>query len=1343
MNPDVGMMYSSPSLNLVSSDPRSMTSSPMIGLSRENNLVNANLPPSTASMLIVPTFPMAPGAEHSAQKHQQLQQQRQQQLQQQQQHNQQQAQQQTNVSQLDQHRKIVMDYEEDFPCLEPSVAPVQAPRTAPAPVIRRSNVTQIFQLPYEERRYRQTSDVGERTGEQVACNEIMQKTGTVIELCHNKDQSLTIVVSGKRNEVEEARRLIVQSLQTQANRELHIPKQYHRALIGKEGRRLQELEKDTDCRILVPNRDSLSEMVKVIGPREGIEKAIHRVQAFVDEQSKMASDHLVIPKIYYPWIRGPDNATVERIMQETGARVNIPPPSASNELITVTGEKEGVEKASAMIRQIYEEKLAKAQIVKVRISRSQHRYIIGQYRSGITEILRETDVSVEVPTDDSEYITLRGEPENFKRAIPMVYSRAVSVITAEIPCPLWLHKFIIGPKGSSIKAFIGSYPKLRVNFEDDGFIYIEGTPEDVNSGKEALIERVAELQSEMAFDTVHVHPSLHGHIIGKNGLNIVRLRQEFDVNVIMPDPGSHSSEIRLEGKRDGVQKAKVEILSLAMKKENEKVRDILIENRFHRMLIGVKGEQVRELRQRFPDVIVTFPEPGRKSDIVSLRGPKDEVDRCYNVLQQTYHELLQNNYQVRVPIFKEFLKHIIGKDGYRIKKVIEETNTKIDIPSDAGSSDSDVLIVTGKKADVAKAERVLQQMQSELASIVTLELTVPQVLHRTLIGVGGRLIHSIVEECGGVQVKFPTQDSKNPDVISIRGPKEGAEKAKKLLADLAKDREASSFTAEVKAKPELFGFLIGSGGSRIKKMREAHPGVRILIPRQQDEEMDTIHVVGKKEDVLKVQKQLDDWIKELNQSVESTIEIDPKWHSHFWARSRSALREIQSQCGDVFVSFPKPGSNSSRVTLKGAKDCVEATKAKMLEYVSEWQNQVTSGVHIDPKYYRLLLRNRGSRIQELTQQYRVQIKFPERDSLATSPSGGFVNGDVNASGLTNGIDVGDEPSNVNSIVSVTGLPENVEKVKELLLDELPVSETVPVLFEFHRSLIGRQGSEIRKFMEEFNVSVQIPPAEQHSDEIRLVGRRSCVQEALSAILEKVEQLKMEAKEKELKSFVAQVSVPVVLLPKLIGPKGHDIQKLRAKHDVQISIPRQGENVSVSEVSIIGYEKNANECKAEIEEMVNEFKSLITQPIALDCRVHSRLIGQRGKNIRRIMEKYNVEIRFPRPGDADPNLVIVSGKDDDSVYDCIDDLRNIEEEFLQDIVDRSAYSDPQRLTEAWSSEQQTVLEFVNAPWQRSTAATEEANKPVPDVANLQEFPSMGEESTPLPGGATTSVWHHRR
>lgn len=83
----------------------------------------------------------------------------------------------------------------------------------------------------------------------------------------------------------------------------------------------------------------------------------------------------------------------------------------------------------------------------------------------------------------------------------------------------------------------------------------------------------------------------------------------------------------------------------------------------------------------------------------------------------------------------------------------------------------------------------------------------------------------------------------------------------------------------------------------------------------------------------------------------------------------------------------------------------------------------------------------------------------------------------------------------------------------------------------------------------------------------------------------------------------------------------------------------------------------------------------TQEISVDARIHPRLIGQKGRNIKKvgvsivksnnylqIMDQFGVLIRFPRNEDADPNLVSVSGKSEDSVYDCIDHLRNLEEEY---------------------------------------------------------------------------------
>ncbi len=87
------------------------------------------------------------------------------------------------------------------------------------------------------------------------------------------------------------------------------------------------------------------------------------------------------------------------------------------------------------------------------MARAQHRYVIGTQRRGLSEILKETGVSVEIPPEgsDSDTITLRGDPARLGEALAMVYAKATSVIIAQLACPSWLHKFIIGPKGQTLQ----------------------------------------------------------------------------------------------------------------------------------------------------------------------------------------------------------------------------------------------------------------------------------------------------------------------------------------------------------------------------------------------------------------------------------------------------------------------------------------------------------------------------------------------------------------------------------------------------------------------------------------------------------------------------------------------------------------------------------------------------------------------------------------------------------------------------------------------------------------------------------------------------------------------------
>ena len=71
-------------------------------------------------------------------------------------------------------------------------------------------------------------------------------------------------------------------------------------------------------------------------------------------------ERVSIDKVYHPFITGASNKLVLEMMAETGARINVPPPSVNKTEIVITGEKEQVALAVAMIKKVHEEKVRSA-----------------------------------------------------------------------------------------------------------------------------------------------------------------------------------------------------------------------------------------------------------------------------------------------------------------------------------------------------------------------------------------------------------------------------------------------------------------------------------------------------------------------------------------------------------------------------------------------------------------------------------------------------------------------------------------------------------------------------------------------------------------------------------------------------------------------------------------------------------------------------------------------------------------------------------------------------------------------------------------------------------------------
>lgn len=73
------------------------------------------------------------------------------------------------------------------------------------------------------------------------------------------------------------------------------------------------------------------------------------------------------------------------------------------------------------------------------------------------------------------------------------------------------------------------------------------------------------------------------------------------------------------------------------------------------------------------------------------------------------------------------------------------------------------------------------------ASIVDDTVTIPHKLHNAIIGPKGKLVRSVMDECGGVRVLFPPSES-GSDKVKLHGPKEDVEKARTMLLELADEQ---------------------------------------------------------------------------------------------------------------------------------------------------------------------------------------------------------------------------------------------------------------------------------------------------------------------------------------------------------------------------------------------------------------------------------------------------------------------------------------------------------------------------------------------------------------------------
>lgn len=85
--------------------------------------------------------------------------------------------------------------------------------------------------------------------------------------------------------------------------------------------------------------------------------------------------------------------------------------------------------------------------------------------------------------------------------------------------------------------------------------------------------------------------------------------------------------------------------------------------------------------------------------------------------------------------------------------------------------------------------------------------------------------------------------------------------------------------------------------------------------------------------------------------------------------------------------------------------------------------------------------------------------------------------------------------------------------------------------------------------------------------------------------------------------------------------GATIRDLSKRFEVQINIPKN----ETETITIQGYEEKANAACEAIKHLVQNYRDQVTEEVELNPGFHPRIIGHRGKNLKKLQDDYKVGI----------------------------------------------------------------------------------------------------------------------
>jgi polyribonucleotide nucleotidyltransferase len=536
-----------------------------------------------------------------------------------------------------------------------------------------------------------------------------------------------VTLKGPPHKAEACKKEILsqaKKLEDEATHILKIKPDYHRELIGAQGKQVERLQTRYGVRVNFPRRaktddDATSQQntkggqkpdeVIVRGPRKGADEARDEILSllqYIVDNSFVETISVAVSQI--PQLIGSGGREMENLRLATGAQIDVPGAREGTEPsgradIKIKGTKKAVLEAKKILQErvkVFDDTVTET----IDVDRKLHRNLIGGQGANIRQI-----------------VTSAGGPDNSRDLARMV-----------------------------------RFPKQDTDGESNT-IRIEGPKSVVENIVAAIKSQVSTLENQTT-EILEVSPDKHRLLIGRGGETRRQLESKFSVQLDIPKQttqGAARSQVKITGEPAAVEKAKEHIQELVKGQEGETID---VPRHLHHT-ISDNGQFFRRLRNN-QKITVDHgnqqppPKPSQPEAGKARKGANGELplitDDTASGADEHSWEIVDNN------------------------AVPEGTDTSATIP----------WILRGPAENLPKARQQLQdaiKAASKPSSTGYLILPDPR-SYRLVVGSGGSTINNLRKETS-TKIQVPRDQAKD-EAIEIVGSREGCEKAREMILEI-------------------------------------------------------------------------------------------------------------------------------------------------------------------------------------------------------------------------------------------------------------------------------------------------------------------------------------------------------------------------------------------------------------------------------------------------------------------------------------------------------------------------------------------------------------------------------